>query len=186
MSALILGICGSLRQPSRTRQAVERALAAASRQGAETELLYGDPLRLPLCDGRPESQLPPEVGFLRERVRAASALVLGSPEYCGTYSAVMKNVIEWLGSAVLEKKVVGVVTVAEGSSAQGSLRALRELCLLEGAWVIPAAAAVPLVERVFHQPESPFAQSVLRQVDALGAALPEAVRRLRREQPAGA
>lgn len=179
----ILAICGSLRHPSRTRQALEQVLAAAAREGAETALLAGDPVRLPLCDGRPESLVPPEVSALRRRAREASALVLGSPEYCGTYSAVIKNVIEWLGPAVLEKKVVGVVTVAEGPSAHGSLRALRELCLLEGAWVIPAAAAVPLVEKVFAQPDSPLATSVLRHLDALGAALPEAVRRLRAEVP---
>jgi NAD(P)H-dependent FMN reductase len=183
MSGPILGICGSLRHPSRTRQALERALAAAAREGAETALLHGDAVRLPLCDGRPESEVPPEVAALRERAREAAALVLGSPEYCGTYSAVIKNVIEWLGTAILEKKVVGVVTVAEGASAQGSLRALRELCLLEGSWVIPAAAAIPFVEKVFTQPESPLSQSVLRHVDALGAALPEAIRRLRQRQP---
>lgn len=179
----ILGICGSLRQPSHTRRALERVLTAAARAGAETELVHGDPVRLPLCDGRPESEVPLEVRALRQRARHASALVLGSPEYCGTYSAVIKNVIEWLGTAVLEKKVVAVVTVAEGASAHGSLRALRELCLLEGAWVVPAAAAVPLVEKVFAQPEAPLATTVLRHLDALGAALPEAVRRLRAEQP---
>ncbi|HBL29015.1 MAG TPA: hypothetical protein DD490_19445, partial [Acidobacteria bacterium] len=75
-------------------------------------------------------------------------------------------------------KVVGVVTVAEGPSAQGSLRALRELCLLEGAWVVPAAAAIPLVEQVFAQPSAPLAVSVLRHLDALGKALPGALRRL--------
>lgn len=171
----VVALSGSLRTPSMTRLALERVLAAAAAAGLETELVAGAALRLPLCDG---GDAPPEVTALAARATGASVLLLGTPEYCGTYSAVIKNAIEWLGPRVLAKKVVAVVSVAVGGSASGSQRALQELALREGAWVIPAQAAVPYAEKIFAAPEAPISRSVLAHLDALGAALPEAIRRL--------
>lgn len=176
----ILGLCGSLREPSYTRRALERVLAAAARRGAATALLHGAALDLPLCDGRDDAASPEPVRALRGRVREAGALVIGSPEYCGTYSAVTKNLVEWLGPALLGGKPIGVVTVAEGASAAASCAALQGLCLGLGAWVVPIPAVVPLAGRVFAGPESPLARATLGQLDALGAALPGAARRLAR------
>lgn len=174
----ILALCGSLREHSYTLRATQVVLDAAREQGASTELAPACAMQLPLCDGRAETDFPPPVLALRQRVASASALVLATPEYCGTLSAALKNAIEWIGPDLLAGKVIGVVSVAAGPSADGSLVALRELCLREGAWVIPARAAIPLAERVFGDPDDAFSQCVMAHVRALGAALPEAVARI--------
>ncbi|HBK57628.1 MAG TPA: hypothetical protein DDZ76_15285 [Xanthomonadales bacterium] len=176
----ILGLCGSLRPGSYTRQAATIVLDAAHAEGASTALASDVELNLPLCDGRPEQAAPGAVIALRERVRRADALLLATPEYCGTLSAVLKNAIEWIGPEILAGKIIGVVSVAASTSADGSMVALRELCLREGAWVIPARASVPMAERVFGLPDDEFSSLVLAHLHALGTALPEAVNRIDR------
>lgn len=174
----ILGLCGSLRPGSYTHLAAQAVLAAARAEGATTELLGAERMNLPLCDGRSEHACPAPISALRVRVAQAGGLLLATPEYCGTLSAVLKNAIEWIGPDLLAGKVIGVVSVAAGPSADGALVALRELCLREGAWVIPARAAVPLAERVFGDPEDAFSQCVMAHVRALGTAMPEAIARI--------
>jgi len=174
-AAPILGICGSLRPESYTRRALDHTLAAARQAGLETRTSSSGDLQLPLCDG---GEPGPEVLRLREIVRRAPALVLATPEYCGTLSAALKNLIEWLGHDCLSGKLVGVIAVAAGNSADGSMNALRQLCIVQGMWVLPASAPVPLAERVFGQPDDPFSRLVLEHLDRIGQTLPEATRRL--------
>ncbi len=176
----ILGICGSLRTVSYTRQALVIALAAAQRQGAETKLCSSAEITLPLCDGRDED-LDPHVLHLRAQVQHADVLLIGSPEYCGTFSAALKNVIEWLSPNLLMGKVIGVLAVAEGASAQGALSGLQQICLLQGAWVLPFGVTVPFAQTTFTQPERPFAQQTMRQLDLLGTNLIEAAQRLQKK-----
>jgi NAD(P)H-dependent FMN reductase len=177
----MLGICGSLRTASYTRQALVIALAGAQRQGAETKLCSSEEITLPLCDGRDED-LDPHVLHLRDQVHHADALLIGSPEYCGTFSAALKNVIEWLNPDLLMGKVIGVLAVAEGASAQGAFSGLQQICLLQGAWVLPFGVAVPFAQTTFTQPERPFAQQTMRQLDLLGVHLIEAAQRLRKKE----
>ena len=162
---------------------MQRVLDAAAQGGVRGELVHGKPLRLPWCDGRPTEDYPPIVHQFRQFVSQADALVIGSPQYCDTYSAVIKNAIELLGADVFRGKVVGIVTVAEGSSAMGAFQSLQSLCFSLNAWVIPITAAVPAAAHVFENAESPLSQQVLAHVDALGAAIPEAITRIRRRRP---
>lgn len=174
----ILGLCGSLRPDSHTLKALEIVLEAAQGPDVEVRKLYGDPLRLTLCDGRHPDEAPPEVaGFLRA-VAAARVVILATPDYCGSFSGVLKNALDWLAPAGLAGKVVGLVSVAGGPSAEGSLLALRELCLRQAAWVVPIPAAVPLSNEVFAKPEAPFSRSMLEQLRVLGQSLPTAARLL--------
>jgi len=84
---LVAGICGSLREGSRTRRAVELALAGAASAGAETHLIDLRDYELTFCDGKEdESDYPPDVNRLRQDVRAAHGLILGTPEYHGGVS----------------------------------------------------------------------------------------------------
>lgn len=140
-------------------------------------------MRLPWCDGRRAEDYPAAVHQFRQRVSEADALVLGSPQYCDTFSAVMKNAIELLGADLLRGKIVGIVTVAEGLSAMGAFQSLQSLCCSLNAWIIPVTAAVPAAAQVFAEPESPFARQVLVHVDALGTAIPETIARFRRKIP---
>lgn len=172
----VLGLVGSLRLRSFTRVAVERVLSGV--RGMPVKLLEQETLMLPLCDGRPPARFPAEVVNMREEIRQARAIVIGSPQYNGSFSAVVKNALEWIGPELMSGRVVGIITVAEGASALGAATALQSLCLGMGAWVIPVTATVPLAEQVFARPTAPFSAAVLHSLDELAAAIPEACRRL--------
>ncbi len=173
---MIIGLAGSLRPSSYTRAAVERVLAAVD--GVEVKQVNQVCLSLPLCDGRAEDALPPTVVSLRQQVASARGLIIGTPVYNESFSAVMKNALEWLGPELITGRIVGIVAVAEGASAQGAASALQSLCMGMGAWVVPVTATVPLAANVFAEPDSPLSIDVFRNLDALGAAMPEACSRL--------
>jgi NAD(P)H-dependent FMN reductase len=174
----LLGLCGSLREGSFTLQALQVVLDAAGAPGVKTEIVAGEDLRLPLCDGRHPDDFAPEVAALVGRIRKARALVLATPDYCGAVSAVLKNVLDWLAPDGLAGKVVGLVAVAGGASADGSLLSLREICLRQAAWVVPIPAPVPLSNEVFGKPEAPFSITMHAQLRELGRELPKAARML--------
>lgn len=171
----VVGLCGSLRPGSYTQRALDVALQAASTAGADSSAIAIEALRLPLCDG---GEPPPPVTLLQQQIAKADALILATPEYCGTLSAVIKNALEWIGYDLLQQKICGLVAVAAGASADGSLNALRQIALSQGMWVLPANAPVPLAQRVFDQAQDDFSQLVQHHLVALGSALPEAVRRI--------
>lgn len=176
----VLGVCGSLRAESHTRRALEIALRSAQHAGADTAALAGDALRLPLCDGS-VPDMHDMVVQLQAHVRRADALLLATPEYCGTLSAVMKNVVEWLSPDLLKSKVVGVLAVAEGMSAHGALAGLHQLCWAQGAWVLPFGVAVPLAHDVFRHPTRTFAQQYIQHLEHLGVAVLRAAQQFRHE-----
>ena len=90
----ILGIAGSLRHDSLNaallRAAVELSPAEAP---IETATIAG----IPLYDFDVERVgIPPAVAALKERVTAADALLLVTPEYNNSIPGVFKNAIDWL------------------------------------------------------------------------------------------
>src|SRR5713226_7999632 len=88
---------------------------------------------------------------LQEEVKNATAVVLATPEYHGSFSSVMKLVIENLGfPSVLAGKPVALLGVAAGSiGAIKSLEQLRGVCSHIGAIVLPLPISVANVQKVF-------------------------------------
>jgi chromate reductase, NAD(P)H dehydrogenase (quinone) len=105
-------------------------------------------MQLPFPGTDPNS---PATKQLQEDVKAATAVVLATPEYHGSFSSVMKLVIENLGfPSVLAGKPVGLMGVAAGSiGAIKSLEHLRGVCSHVGSVVLPLAASVANVQKVF-------------------------------------
>ena len=88
---------------------------------------------------------------LQEKVRQASGIVLATPEYHGSFSSVMKLVIENLGfPSVLSGKPVALLGVAAGSiGAIKSLEHLRGVCAHVGAIALPLPISVPNIQKAF-------------------------------------
>jgi NAD(P)H-dependent FMN reductase len=103
----IIGIAGSLRSGSFNaallRAAVEECPPEAT---IEVESIRG----IPLYDGDVEAAegIPPRVAELKERIAAADALLLVTPEYNNSIPGVFKNAVDWLSRPASDiKRVFG-------------------------------------------------------------------------------
>lgn len=147
---MVAAISGSLRPRSFTCAALAVALRGAEAAGARTDLIDLRALPLPFCDAREDdSTLPAEVHDLRRRVKAAHGLLLGSPEYHGSFSGVIKNALDLLSSDELAGKMVGLISVSGGGSGISALSHLRLVMRAVHAWVIPQQVTVPRAGSAF-------------------------------------
>ena len=90
---------------------------------------------------------------LQETVRAATGIVLATPEYHGSFSSVMKLVIENLGfPSALAGKPVALLGVAAGTiGALKSLEHLRGVVSHVGAIALPLPTSIANVQKVFDR-----------------------------------
>ncbi|MCU4719124.1 NADPH-dependent FMN reductase [Halapricum hydrolyticum] len=137
----VIAIAGSLRENSYTRVAVERALQEADTAGASTDLIDLRELDLPVFDA--DAREAGDAPELTRRIRRADSILLGTPVYHGSYSAPLKNALDYCGFDEFEKKTVGLLAVAGGSFPITALDHLRSVCRALDCWVIPHQAAVP-------------------------------------------
>ncbi len=147
----VIGLVGSLRPGSYTRMTVQLALQGASELGAATQLIDLRDYTLPFCDGsKDESHYPPDVARLRQDVRAATGLIIGTPEYHGGYSGVLKNALDLMGFSEFEGKTMGLVGVSGGRmGAAHALSGLRTAGRSLRAWVLPTEVSIPQVAQQF-------------------------------------
>jgi FMN reductase len=146
----IVGISGSLRAGSYTQRAVETALQGAAGAGAETRFLDLKDYELIFRDGKDESKYPPGVFRLRADVKQADGVILGTPEYHGGLSGVLKNALDLMGFEEFEGKMIGLVGVSGGRmGAHDAMNTLRNVGRALHAWVIPEQASIPEAWKVF-------------------------------------
>lgn len=151
----ILAISGSLRAASHNT-ALLRAAAELAPQGVELELYQRLELLPPYNEDWDTDDPPVEVARLREAIEAADAVLFSTPEFNGTMSGQMKQVVDWASrphgtEAALWGKPVAVI----GASVTdyGAIWAqdhLRRALGLAGARVLdtefPVAAAPQLFD----------------------------------------
>lgn len=137
-SFTVLGICGSLRDGSYNAM----ALQLAARSMPPTMRLDLFALHdIPLFNGDVLARgMPPEVHDLREKIRSADAVLLGSPEYNYSISGVLKNALDWVSRGAdqpLAGKPVALMTASTGPF--GGARSqydLRKVLLFMNAMVL--------------------------------------------------
>jgi chromate reductase len=107
-------------------------------------------LHLPFPGEEPNS---PGTQELQARVGAATGVILVTPEYHGSFSSVMKLVIENLGfPSVLSGKPVALLGVAAGTiGAIKSLEHLRGVVSHIGGIVLPLPISIANVQKVFDR-----------------------------------
>ena len=123
----ILGICGSLRVASYNRMAL-RAAGELLPPGVTLETF--DTLRdiPPYDDDARRKGYPPAVQTLRDRIKAADALLFVTPEYNYSVPGVLKNAIDWVSrppEPPVEGKPVAIMGASPGKL--GTARAQQHL-----------------------------------------------------------
>ena len=152
----LLIFAGSTRQQSFNRQLAGVAATLAGAIGAEVTRLELAELDIPMYNADLEARgTPADVMKLKQILFEHPAWIICSPEYNGSYTALLKNTIDWASSPVksdaawrdgfksFRGKVVGVLSASPG--ALGGLRSqshLVPLLLNAQCWVAPQAFAL--------------------------------------------
>lgn len=153
----VVAICGSIREGSTTHAALSLALAGAREEGAEVELIDLRDYQLMFHSAATDDS---DVSKLKEKVRSAHGILLGTPEYHGSFSGVLKYVLDLMGYDEFENKVVGLIGVSGGHlGAVNALSMLRTVGASLRAWVVPTSVSIPHASDAFdemgnlHDPE---------------------------------
>lgn len=152
----LLIFAGSTRQQSFNRKLAHATAAIARDAGATVTLLELSEFDIPLYNADLEAQgTPTDVIRLKEILWQHPAWVICSPEYNGSYTALLKNTIDWAsspakgnpdwqdGTKSFRGKVVGMLSASPG--ALGGLRSqshLAPLLINLECWLAPKAFAL--------------------------------------------
>ncbi|MGE3176654.1 MAG: NADPH-dependent FMN reductase [Vicinamibacterales bacterium] len=144
----IVVVTGSVRTGNYTGKAAALVVEEL-RKREDVQVDIVDPAGLTLA--APGAPPTADSKALQAKIQAATGVVLVTPEYHGSFSSVMKLVIENLGfPSVLAGKPVALLGVASGGiGAIKSLEHLRSVCSHVGAIVLPLPISVANVQKVF-------------------------------------
>ena len=159
----ILIFAGSTRQNSFNRKLANVAAALARNAGAAVTHIELADFDIPLYNADLEATgTPADVMRLKELMFAHPGWIICSPEYNGSYTALLKNTIDWVSSPVkghpvwasgtraFTGKVVGLLSASPG--AMGGLRSLSHLTPLMlnlQCWVAPRQYALGAAGQAF-------------------------------------
>ncbi|WP_304452773.1 NADPH-dependent FMN reductase [Nocardiopsis sp. YSL2] len=145
----IVGIGGSARDGSGTEELVRAVLGAVENTGVHrTRMFSGTALAAFPIYGHGSAPTR-EVKAFVECVRAADAVVIGSPSYHGSVSGLVKNAIDHLeelradARPYLDGRPVGLLSTARGQQAAvNTLNVLRDITHALRGWPTPLGIAV--------------------------------------------
>lgn len=128
-----------------------------------TEVIDPATLNLPPPGTDPQSK---DAKQLQQKVGQATGVILATPEYYGSFSSVMKHIIESLGHpSPLAGKPVALLGVAGGTiGAVKSLEHLRSVVSHVGGIVLPLPISVANVRTVFDNGLDSRAEQLVRSV----------------------
>lgn len=166
-SIRVVAICGSLRERSITRMALDYALRGAQELGASTQLIDLREYELVFCDG--SRAYPEGVDRLRADVRSAQGILIGTPVYHGSFSGVLKNALDLMGFREFEGSIVGLLGVAGGSAgAMVPLSSLRTVGRVLHAWVVPEEVSVANADTKFADDGTCTDEAIRERLISLG------------------
>src|SRR5689334_9448922 len=182
MKPRVLVIAGSIRKDSLNRKLALAAAAALRTTGLDVTWADLRDYPMPFYDGDLESQtgLPERAKSFKELVRDHDALVIVSPEYNGSYPALLKNAIDWISRpepgetplAVLRGKKAALLSASPGpGGGRRGLRHLRELLEMIGVQVVGPDVAVARAHEAFDAAGNLVRVEDREAVDRIGDAL---------------
>lgn len=137
----VVGVISSPHRNGNTATLVREALNGARERGAETEEIFLPEHNLKYCKGcmtcSKTGRCPMNDGFedIRATLREVDCIILSTPTYGASPSAMMKNLLDRLGifefmtSSVFGGKYVGVIATASGFGQDKAAATLGEAAL---------------------------------------------------------
>lgn len=139
--AKLLFLAGSSRKDSTNKKLAQLAANMTIQTGVEAVFIDLNDYEMPLYNGDLEDEqgLPENTKKLKQLFVESDGLFIASPEYNGSFSALLKNTLDWVSRAHLENepplsaykgKVAAISAVSPGPL--GGLRGLVPLRMLLG------------------------------------------------------
>ena len=113
-SIRIVGVCGSLNPTGKTRAALSVALDGSTEYEAETRLIELRDYELVFFGSVSNDDYPEDIHRLRRELREAQGIILATPEYHGSLTGALKNMLDLMSTEEFEGKIVGLIGVAGG------------------------------------------------------------------------
>ena len=156
----VLVFAGSNRADSINRRLAEAVAAALRHAGLDASFEDLRDYPMPLYDGDEESEAgpPATVYAFQQQVREHDAMVIASPEYNGSFSALIKNTLDWISRpaigepplAAFRGKKAAILSASPGrGGGQRGLKHLRELLEMIGVEVIETQVSVRSAHEAF-------------------------------------
>jgi chromate reductase, NAD(P)H dehydrogenase (quinone) len=176
----LVALSGSLRERSANTALLRAARELAPVDVEVTVVPLGD---VPMYNGDLERDgLPAAVTRLRRRVAAADGLLLASPEYNHSTSAVLKNAIDWLSrgpDAPIDRLPTALLSAAGGSGGAGAQRHLRDILAHNDVDVLDGSVQVVRAWRHLDDAGRLVGPGARAEVEGLVAALADRIRAAR-------
>ncbi|HBK99597.1 MAG TPA: NADPH-dependent FMN reductase [Microcoleaceae bacterium UBA10368] len=185
----IIAFAGSTRTASYNKMLVKIAATGARAAGAEVTYIDLRDLPMPLFDEDLEAKegMPENVRKFKELMTAHQGLLIASPEYNSSITAVLKNAIDWAsrplpgepGLAAFNNKVAAIMSASLG--AFGGMRGLVHLRSILGninVLVLPDQKSIPKAYEAFNTDETMTDAKQQEAVENLGAKLAGVVAKL--------
>jgi NAD(P)H-dependent FMN reductase len=182
MTPRILAFAGSTRRESFNKKLLRHAVKGAREAGAEVTLLDLKDFPLPLFDQDLEAEqgMPDNGARLKKLFIDHNGLLIASPEYNSSVTAVLKNAIDWVSRpapgelplVAFRGKVATLMSASPG--ALGGLRGLvhvRSILGNIGVIVLPDQISVPKASEAFKPDGSLTDPKKQADVEALGKTL---------------
>lgn len=167
----ILAFSGSTREGSTNKKLICEAASIARQMGATVTVIDLRDFSMPLYDGDLEERegMPTNAKRLRNLMIESNAIMIASPEYNGSVSAVLKNALDWASrsedagssrSAFKGKKfAIMSATPGNGGGVRG-LGHLRSIIENIGGQVIPQQVSITNSYEAFNE------QGILKSVQS--------------------
>jgi FMN reductase len=150
-SIRITGVCGSLNADGVTKKALAIALKGAAEYNAKTALLELRDLNLVFYGSVPQDEYPPDVIQLRQALKDSQGIILATPEYHGSLTGALKNMLDLMSIEEFETKIIGLVGVAGGHiGAINSLNTMKTICRNLHCWVLPQEVSIANSAQTFN------------------------------------
>ena len=171
---LILGLGGTARRGSSTERLLRASLAAAEEAGAQTEIVAGDDLEMPIyAPGTTDRDA--KAKRLVDLFRRMDGIIIATPAYHGSLSGLVKNALDYTEDLRADERVyfdncaVGCICCAGGWQAAGqTLTALRSIAHALRGWPTPFGAMVNSSLPIFGENGEVADESVAMQLQIVG------------------
>lgn len=178
----VLALSGSTRKDSYNKKLVSEAADVAKQLGAQVTVIDLKDYSSPFYDEDIETGegMPQKAKELRRLFIQNQVILIASPEYNGSLSAILKNAIDWASrsetggpsrDAFKGKKFVLMSTSPAPSGGSNGLKELRKILENVGGTVVTQQLVIPDASQAFNQQGLKSSQSKTELKNMIQAAL---------------